>query len=202
MALKRKNRKTGKEEIISQREIKATTMKLRGWTESEYNKQRYLLKNKLRAYETLTNTPVSERQSPSEILYKEARSIQSAKRRGETYQPSFAMQRIKSMPATGNVARFEKKLESETYRQKMYSQYSDYTMMRFAGLIKADPKAAEIAEKVTDPVKREQALIAYANERHKIVDKNKKATAGEAIPVSESFGSESIEFDYSMYVDE
>lgn len=199
MALKRKNRKTDKEEIISRREIKATTMRIRGWSESEYNKQRYLLKNKLRALETLEGRPASEKQSPSELLYLQALSMQRAKRIGEPYEPSFAMKRLQSMPAVGNVERYKKQLERESYREKALSIYGTATLNRFAGLINKDKKAREIAEKITDPVKREKALIAYANARHVAIDAKRKAQASEAIPMGETFGSESIEFDYSMY---
>ena len=183
---------------LTAREIKSYVMKERGWTSDQYSKEYDKLRNRLRAYEAFQRqSGVSvEAQSPASILYFESRA---RKREGEEYQPSLELQRIKSFPSISSGKALGRALErrSETFVRR----YTETTNKVFAGLIAANPTAAEIAERVTDPVKRERALIDLATKLHARQDAAGRVQASSAIPFGQAVGSdEAIDFDIESYL--
>ena len=183
---------------LTARDIKSYVMKERGWTSAQYSKEYDKLRNRLRAYETFQRqSGVSvEAQSPASILYFESRA---RKREGAEYQPSLELQRIKSFPSISSGKALERALErrSETFARR----YTETTNKVFAGLIAANPTVAEIAERVTDPVKRERALIDLATKLHARQDAAGRVQASSAIPFGQAVGSdEAIDFDIESYL--
>ena len=176
-------------------EAKRTIMQANNWTEEQYRKQYDLFKNKLRAYESFKRAHGAdvETQSPQELLYKQARA---KLREGAEYEPSEKMKQIESFSAVSITKgrKLAADLES-VYSKRRAAEYEEYVSNRFEGLIGANPKAAEIAANIGDPVKREQALADYAD----FLKEQRKAGA---IPESgEAVGSgEAVEFDYSDYL--
>ena len=180
------------------RDVKAYVMKERGWTPEQYNKEYDKLRNRLRAYEAFQRqSGISvEAQSPASILYFESRA---RRREGAEYQPSLELQRIKSFPSISSGKALGKALErrSETFARR----FAETTNKVFAGLIAANPTAAEIAERVTDPVKRERALIDLATKLHARQDAAGRVQASSAIPFGQAVGSdEAIDFDIESYL--
>ena len=190
----------GQRVTVSPREVKAYVMRVNNWTEAEYNQERYKLKNRLRTYEAYAGIPSTKAQSPTTLLYFEAKRKAQA---GAGYTPSAEMQRIKGFSGYGSASAIQKALASQKARSAMDEQYTKATLSRFGGLIEASPKAKEIAEKVTDPVKREQALRDYANALGIARTEARKQLESEAIPIGygEMFGyAEVDDFDYSAYI--
>ena len=183
---------------LTARDVKAYVMKERGWTSEQYNKEYDKLRNRLRAYEAFQRqSGISvEAQSPASILYFESRT---RRREGSEYQPSLELQRIKSFPSISSGKALGRALErrSETFARI----YTETTNKVFAGLIAANPIAAEIAERVTDPVKRERALIDLAAKLHARQDAAGRVQASSAIPFGQAVGSdEAIDFDIESYL--
>ena len=183
---------------LTAREIKSYVMKERGWTSDQYNKEYDKLRNRLRAYEAFQRqSGVSvEAQSPASILYFESRA---RRREGAEYQPSLEIQRIKSFPSISSGKALGRALErrSETFARRD----TETTNKVFAGLIAANPTVAEIAERVTDPVKRERALIDLATKLHAKQDAAGRVQASSAIPFGQAVGSdEAIDFDIESYL--
>ena len=183
---------------LTAREVKAYVMKEREWTSEQYNKEYDKLRNRLRAYEAFQRqSGVSvEAQSPASILYFESRA---RRREGAEYQPSLELQRIKTFPSISSGKALGRALErrSETFARR----YAETTNKVFAGLIAANPTAAEIAERVTDPVKRERALIDLAAKNHARQDTAGRVQASSAIPFGQAVGSdEAIDFDIESYL--
>ena len=178
---------------LTAREIKSYVMKERGWTSDQYSKEYDKLRNRLRAYEGFQRqSGISvEAQSPASILYFESRA---RRREGAEYQPSLELQRIKSFLSISSGKALRRALErrSETFALR----YTETTNKVFAGLIAANPTAAEIAERVTDPVKRERALIDLATKLHARQDAAGRVQSSSAIPFGQAVGSdEAIDFD-------
>lgn len=183
---------------LTAREIKSYVMKERGWTTDQYSKEYDKLRNRIRAYEAFQrHSGVSvEAQSPASILYFESRA---RRRAGAEYQPSLELQRMKSFPSISSGKALGKALErrSETFARR----YAETTNKVFAGLIAANPTAAEIAERVTDPVKRERALIDLATKLHARQDAAGRVQSSSAIPFGQAVGSdEAIDFDIESYL--
>ena len=175
-------------------EAKRTIMRANRWTEEQYRKQYDLFKNKLRAYESFKRAHGVEvkTQSPQELLYKQARA---KLREGADYEPSEKMKQIESFSAVSITKgrKLAADLESE-YSKRRAAEYEQYVANRFEGLINANPKAAEIVARVSDPVKREEALADYAD----LLEEQQK---GGAIASGEAVGSgTAIEFDISPYL--
>ena len=183
---------------LTARDIKSYVMKERGWTSAQYSKEYDKLRNRLRAYEAFQRQSgvSAEAQSPASILYFESRA---RKCEGAEYQPSLELQRIKSFPSISSGKALERALErrSETFARR----YTETTNKVFAGLIAANPTVAEIAERVTDPVKRERALIDLATKLHARQDAAGRVQASSAIPFGQAVGSdEAIDFDIESYL--
>ena len=183
---------------LTAREIKSYVMKERGWTSDQYSKEYDKLRNRLRAYEAFQRQSGVgvEAQSPASILYFESRA---RRREGAEYRPSLELQRIKSFPSISSGKALGRALErrSETFART----YAETTNKVFAGLIAANPTAAEIAERVTDPVKRERALIDLTAKLHARQDAAGRVQASSAIPFGQAVGSdEAIDFDIEAYL--
>lgn len=183
-------------------QIKAEIMKINKWTPEQYKKQYDIFKNKLRSYEAFERASGVnvETQSARDLLYKEAKA---KKRFGNNYQPSIKMQRIREFTSISSGKALEKALQSKKYTTAREMTYSAKSYKQFEGLINSNPKAKEIWNNVTDPVKREQALVDLANKINAKIDEQTKAMkeSGEAIPSGEVFGSSDvIEFDISAYM--
>ena len=191
---------------LSSREVKAYIMKQNNWTSRQYDKQYDIFKNKLRAYENYERAHgiTSQRQSPTQLLYKEAKT---KAREGAEYRPSFKMQRIRSFTSVSSGKAGQKALQGARYQARRTKLYEDTLNKRFEGFIRDNATAREIAEKIKDPVKREKALSDYANKvNEKIAEyekevKKQKETGG--IPADrEVFGSDDVvDFDISEYLD-
>lgn len=183
---------------LTAREVKSYVMKERGWTSEQYNKEYDKLRNRLRAYEAFQRQSgvEVETQSPASLLYFESRA---RKREGAEYQPTLELQRVKSFPSVSSGKALRNMLErrSETFARR----YRDITDRVFAGLIEANPTASEIAQKVQDPVKREEALKALAKKLHAKQDAAGRVQASSAIPFGQAVGSDdAIDFDIEAYL--
>lgn len=180
---------------LTPKEIKNFIMKVNNWSSEEYNKQRYLIKNKLRTYEAFTGY---EKQSPVEFLYFEAKS---KKFYGKDYKPSMKREQIEKYQTLGSQKAIEKALKSQKITTKWREDYNDYVDKRFKNFIDKNPKAKEINDAISDPVKREQALSAYANQLKLKIKESEEIEANQAIPFGETLGSSAdISFDYSSYM--
>lgn len=186
----------GQKVELSAKEVKNFIMKVNGWTSDEYDKQRYILKNKLRTYEAFTGQ--QQAQSPVSFMYFEAKAKQ---RQGANYTPSLKTQRIKSFQSLGSAKAISKAQQSQKVQQKMRERYEQTTMKQFKGLIDNNPVAKKIWETVKDPVKREQALTDFANELKLKIKESNEVEEAQAIPFGETFGSsDEFDFDVSQYV--
>lgn len=186
---------------MTSREVKAYIMKQNGWTSSQYDKQYDIFKNKLRAYENYERAHgvTSKRQSPTQLLYKEAKA---KAREGANYTPSIKMRRIKSFTSVSSGKAGQKALQGQRYQARRAQLYEEATSKQFKGLIDNNPTAKEIAKRIKDPVKREQALADYANKIHAKIDEEGKAQENEAIPFGETIGSDDqVDFDIEAYLD-
>ena len=196
--------KKGKVEKISSTKVKQTIMKVNKRTEEQYNKERYKLKNKIRAYETFKEVhgaKVKKPISPVELLYKQA---QAKLKYGKDYEKSAQFKRIEQFASYGNVNVAKKKFQSERVNKKYSEIYNQTTLNSFEKLIKNDPMAKEISEKILDPVKLEEALKEYAERKKAKVEEDGKVAEQEAIPIgTEVSGSGPVinDFDISQYLD-
>lgn len=183
---------------LSSHEIKAYVMKERGWTSEQYNKEYDKLRNKLRAYEAFQRKSgvQVEAQSPASLLYFETKSM---KRQSANYKPSLEMQRIQSFSSISSGKALQKALESKKGRFGI--KYRKITDIVFAALIAANSAAAEAAEKIKDPVKREQALKEIAEKLHAKQDAAGRVQATSAIPFGQAVGSDlSVDIDIEKYL--
>ena len=196
--------KKGKVEKISPSKAKQTIMKANNWTEEQYNKERYKLKNKIRAYETFKEVhgvKITKPISPVELLYKQAKA---RLKYGKDYEKSAQFKRIEQFASYGNVKTAKKKFQSERVDKKYGEIFNQATLNSFEKLIEKDPKAKEISEKILDPVKLEEALKAYAERKKAKVEEDGKVEESEAIPFgTEVSGSGPVinDFDISQYLD-
>lgn len=194
----------GKQVKVSPSEVKKTIMSANGWTESEYKKNYDLFKNKLRAYEALMNAQgqKTEKQSPVEVLYKEAKTKTKMAKQGKSYNPSAKMKIVRKMPAM-SITQGRKAAQRQGYVERRKSDIGKITDAAFQKFIESNPKAQEIANAIDDPIRRMQALAAYADEIHVALETQREQIESEAIPFGETFGSDiELDFDYSNYLDE
>ena len=161
---------------ISAKDKKDYIMKENNWTESQYNKQRYIFKNKLRAYQEINKVPLAKRtQGPVAIMYNEAKARARARSAKTTYRESFEMRKIKATTAYGNI----KKVKSVIAKQAtigpkksksgsaMRSRLGGIVYGAFKGLIEKNPGAQKIYDALKDePLSLEAALSDYANRLH------------------------------------
>ena len=207
---------------VTAKEAKEFIMKQRGWTAEQYKKQYDIFKNKLRNYENyqMAHGVDVKIQSPTELLYKQAKTMQ---REGKNYEESFAMKRIKSFSSVSS-GTSKRQMEAykegksiyyshKTYRETKSSEYlkkdiayRNGVIARFKGLLdgpKANSVAIEIEQRIKDPVKLEKALTDLANKLHARTDSQGNIDANSPFDVhGQSLGStDAIDFDINSYID-
>lgn len=199
---------------ITQREMREVIMTANNWTEAQYRKQYDIFKNKLRFYENVQASRgvkeylkggSRERQSPQELLYKIARS---KLRYGDEYEPTQEVQQIEAVTAhsISKGKRIAEQAESRSYRNAV----GKIVNIRFSGFTEHYNKAKEILERISDPVKQEAALVAFAEYLHTRYPRSGKDKAapkkGEGgIDYGETYGSgdadEGEEFNIEDWID-
>lgn len=186
---------------LSPKAVKEYVMKVRGWTSEQYIKERDILKNKLRAYESLTRAQGGsvESQSPSTLLYKQARSM---KKYGKDYKPTAQLRAIEATPAYSITKgrKVAKNTESAGYK-RFNSRIEKQVKSDFSEFIKNHPQAQAIVEKYSgNGVKLKEALKSYANQV-KAASKNGVPSGGTTPEVfGEVVGSpDKVEFDYDAF---
>lgn len=189
----------GEQVALKASEVKNFIMKVNNWNADQYQKEYDLFKNKLRTLENFEGVPKAERESPVEILYKQAKA---KKRYGADYQPSINLQRILSTSAySSSPKRQQQLLKNQSYVEKLQKRYRESTNKAFKGLLEKNPVAKEIDEKIKDPVQREKALIVLADKLHARIDEQGIITELGGIPFGESVGSsDGIDFDLTPYL--
>lgn len=189
----------GEQVALKASEVKNFIMKVNNWNADQYQKEYDLFKNKLRTLENFEDVPKAERESPVELLYKQAKA---KKRYGSDYQPSIKLQRILSTSAYSSSPKRQKQLlKNQSYLEKLQKRYRESTNKAFKGLLEKNPVAKEIDEKIKDPVQREKALIDLADKLHARIDEVGIINDLGGIPFGESVGSsDGIDFDLTPYL--
>lgn len=179
----------GEKVQLNARQIKAAILKNTGWTEQEYNKNRYILKNKLRTYEAFQRASGFEvqKQSPVEILYYQTRQ---QKKQGSNYKMSGKLAEIYKQTSYGSKAAIQHALSSTKARKRQEAAYNSETYNSFKQFIHASPQAKRLWEGIENPVKRRKALEALADELHYIQKKDREYIKNQAIPFGDVTGSE------------
>lgn len=189
----------GEQVALKATEVKNFIMKVNNWNAEQYQKEYDIFKNKLRTLENFEGVPKAERESPVELLYKQAKA---KKRYGEDYQPSIKFQRILSTSAYSSSPKRQRQLlKNQSYVERLQKRYRESTNKAFKGLLEKNPVAKEIDEKIKDPVQREKALIDLADKIHARIDEQGVITDLGGIPFGESVGSsDGIDFDFTAYL--
>ncbi len=179
----------GEKVQLNARQIKATILKNTGWTEQEYNRQRYILKNKLRTFEAFQKAEGFEAkvQSPVEILYYQTRQ---QKMQGSNYKMSAKLAEIYKQTSYGSKAAIQHALSSTKVRKRQEAVYNSETYNSFKQFIKASPQAKRLWEGIENPVKRRKALEALADELHYIQKQDEEYIKNQSIPFGNITGSE------------
>lgn len=179
----------GEKVQLNARQIKSAILKNTGWTEQEYNRQRYILKNKLRTFEAFQKAEGFEvqEQSPVEILYYQTRR---QKMQGSNYKMSAQLAEIYKQTSYGSKAAIQHALSSTKARKRQEAAYNAETYTSFKQFIKASPQAKKLWEGIENPVKRRKALEALADELHYIQKKDREYIKKQAIPFGDITGSE------------
>lgn len=189
----------GEQVALKASEIKNFIMKVNNWNAEQYQKEYDIFKNKLRTLENFEGVPKAERESPVELLYKQAKA---KKRYGSDYQPSLKFQRIISTSAYSSSPKRQRQLlKNQRYVEKLQKRYEETTFKAFKGLIEKNPTAKEIVDKIKDPVQREKALIDLSDALRVRINEQGVVIDLGGIPFGESFGSsDAIEFDLTPYL--
>ena len=189
----------GDQVALKASEVKNFIMKVNNWNADQYQKEYDLFKNKLRTLENFEGVSKAERESPVELLYKQAKA---KKRYGSDYQPSLKFQRIISTSAYSSSPKRQRQLlKNQRYVEKLQKRYEETTFKAFKGLIEKNPTAKEIVDKIKDPVQREKALIDLSDALRARINEQGVVTDLGGIPFGETFGSpDAIEFDLTTYL--
>lgn len=189
----------GEQVALKASEVKNFIMKVNNWNADQYQKEYDIFKNKLRTLEYFEGVPKAERESPVELLYKQAKA---KKRYGSDYQSSIKLQRILSTSAYSSSPKRQKQLlKNQSYVERLQKRYRESTNKAFKGLLEKNPVAKEIDEKIKDPVQREKALINLSNALRARINEQGIVTDLGGIPFGESFGSsDAIDFDLTPYL--
>lgn len=179
----------GEKVQLNARQIKSAILKNTGWTEQEYNRQRYILKNKLRTFESFQKAEGFEvhEQSPVEILYYQTRR---QKMQGSNYKMSAQLAEIYKQTSYGSKAAIQHALSSTKARKRQEAAYNSETYNSFKQFIKASPQAKRLWKGIENPVKRRKALEALADEFHFVQEKDHEYIEKQAIPFGDITGSE------------
>lgn len=189
----------GEKVALKASEVKNFIMKVNNWNADQYQKEYDIFKNKLRTLENFEGVSKAERESPVELLYKQAKA---KKRYGSDYQPSIKLQRILSTSAYSSSPKRQKQLlKNQSYVERLQKRYRESTNKSFKGLLEKNPVAKEIDEKIKDPVQREKALLDLADKLHARIDEQGVIQDLGGIPFGESVGSsDGIDFDLTPYL--
>lgn len=189
----------GEQVALKASEVKNFIMKVNNWNADQYQKEYDIFKNKLRTLENFEGVPKAERESPVELLYKQAKA---KKRYGSDYQPSLKFQRIISTSAYSSSPKRQRQLlKNQSYIEKFQKRYEETTFKAFKGLIEKNPTAKEIVDKIKDPVQREKALIDLSDALRARINEQGVVTDLGGIPFGESVGSsDGIDFDLTPYL--
>lgn len=197
---------------LSSREVKAYIMKINRLSSTQYKKQYDIFKNKLRAFEAFEKASGKkvDKQSPVQILYKQAKAKETARRTGQRYKPSIALKRIQKFQSVSSGKAGQKLLQRQSYITKQNEVYLKATEKAFNNFIfgneekgtTGNKQAQEIYEKLKDdPVKLEQALSDYADALNAKIKESGERVENEAIPFGETLGSnDEIDFDINKYL--
>lgn len=188
----------GKPVELKPREVKGYIMKQNQWTEEQYNKERYKIKNQLRtleAFERASGKNVSA-QSPVQFLYKEAKTKEKY---GADYKPTAQAQRVRSVQSYGSEKSIQKALQGKG-GERLGQLYEQGTQQQFKGLLKQSKQAREIFKQIKDPIKREKALSAYATQLHMKRDKELHIMEATGLPFGEAYGYDNTDFDITPYL--
>lgn len=179
----------GEKVQLNARQIKSAILKNTGWTESEYNRQRYILKNKLRTYEAFQKAAGFEvqEQSPVEILYYQTRR---QKMQGVNYKMSAQLAEIYKQTSYGSKAAIQHALNSTKARKRQEIAYNTETYNSFKNFIKASPQAQKLWQGIENPVKRRKALEALADTLHYVQKRDREYIKNQAIPFGDVTGSD------------
>lgn len=179
----------GEKVQLNARQIKASILKNTGWNEQEYNRQRYILKNKLRTFEAFQKAEgfEVEIQSPVEILYYQTRL---QKIQGSNYKMSAKLAEIYKQTSYGSKAAIQHALSSTKVRKRQEAAYNTETYNSFKQFIEASPQAERLWDGIENPVKRRKALEALADELHFIQKQDREYIKNQAIPFGDITGSE------------
>lgn len=179
----------GEKVQLNARQIKASILKNTGWSEQEYNRQRYILKNKLRTFESFQKAEGFEvqQQSPVEILYYQTRQ---QKMQGSNYKMSAQLAEIYKQTSYGSKAAIQHALSSTKVRKRQEAAYNSETYTSFKQFIKASPQAKKLWDGIENSVKRRKALEALADVLHFVQEKDREYIKKQAIPFGDITGSE------------
>lgn len=178
----------GEKVQLNARQIKSAILKNTGWTEQEYNRQRYILKNKLRTFEAFQRASgfdVQE-QSPVEILYYQTRQ---QKMRGSNYKMSAQLAEIYKQTSYGSKKAIQHALSSIKVRKRQESAYNSETYNSFKKFIKDSPQATKLWQGIENPVKRRKAIEALADTLHYVQKHDREYIKNQVIPFGEVTGS-------------
>lgn len=179
----------GEKVQLNARQIKASILKNTGWTEEKYNRQRYILKNKLRTFEAFQKAEGFEvqQQSPVEILYYQTRR---QKMQGSNYKMSAQLAEIYKQTSYGSKTAIQHALSSTKTRKRQEAAYNSETYNSFKQFIKTSPQAKTLWDGIENSVKRRKALEALADEFHFVQEKDREYIEKQAIPFGNVTGSE------------
>lgn len=169
----------GKSKVeLSAQEVKNEIMRLRGWSEQEYTRQRKIAQKQIQSYNIYAERAGGERftKTPTQLLYGETKAQAFYK---EEYRASSKIEQVRLMARTSSKQRGEKAFTIAEQKVKPIIE------SRFSALIEKNAGARKIAESISDPLKREKALSDYADKMHLKI----KEKSGEPVP-SETFGSD------------
>ena len=163
-------------------------LKNTGWTEQEYNRQRYIFKNKLRTYEAFQKAAGFEvvEQSPVEILYYQTRR---QKMQGNNYKMSAQLAEIYKQTSYGSKAAIQHALSRTKSRKRQETAYNAETYNSFKQFIKSSPQAKKLWQGIENPVKRRKALEALADTLHYVQKRDREYIKNQAIPFGDVTGS-------------
>lgn len=172
---------------ITAAQMRETIKSANQWTDEQYRKQYDLFKNKLRFYEEVQRSrgvKGVETQSPQELLYKIAKAKQHY---GSEYKPSQEVEQI--MSVTAHSISKGRRVASATKSKAYLNAVSNIVNIRFEGFVGFYGKAKEITEKITDPVKQEEALSKLAEHIHEQYPRAGRDKGGGTFAQGETYGS-------------
>lgn len=148
----------------------------------------------LRQYEQRINE--FNKQTGLQLLYKESLA---KKRYKSEYKPTESVKLLKSIIRKPG----RKSLKRKSVKARITPYYKQRTQAQFSSFIEQNKLAQEIVEKITNPVKREQALTDLANKIQAKRNEQEKIERETIIPFSSDIiGSDTtdVDFDFKDYM--